>query len=249
MARAVRVLRALGADDRGRRLSELSRELDVSKGSLSALLATLERFDLVERDPASRAYRLGTGLLDLGGAVLRRLELRELARPSLRRLSEASGETAILHLPSGAGSVIADRVEPHRQLRVVAPIGHRLPPFAGSVAKAILATLPEEEVAALLAEQPLPAFTPRSITCPDRYRAELAQARRDRYAVEEEEYLEGVGGVSAAILASGGQAVAALTVAAVTARLRGERLRALGPSVAVAAEGISRILATPMGVA
>src|SRR3990172_10084915 len=150
VARAVFVLRALGEDDRGRRLSELSRELGVSKSTLSGVLSTLERFGLVERDPDSRVFRLGMGLLDLGGAVLRRLDLRELVRPSLRRLSELSNETAILHLRDDDESVIAERIEPRRQLKVVAPLGHRLPPFAGSVAKAIMATMPDREGAALL---------------------------------------------------------------------------------------------------
>ena len=248
VARAALVLRALGEDDRGRRLSELSRELDVSKSTLSALLSTLERFDLVERDPESRAYRLGMGLLDLGGAVLRRLDLRELARPSLRRLFDASHETVILHLRDREELVIADRIEPHRQLKVVAPLGHRLPPFAGSVSKAILATLPDHEVAALLEAQPLPAFTPRSITEPDRYLAELARVREDRYAIEDEEYLEGVCAASAAVLDAGGRAVATLSVAAVRARVGSDRIRALGPVVAAAAEGVSRSLGAPMEV-
>ena len=218
----------------------------MSKSTLSALLSTLERFDLVERDPESRAYRLGMGLLDLGGAVLRRLDLPELARPSLRRLAETSHETAILHVRDGEESVIADRIEPRRQLKVVAPLGHRLPPFAGSVAKAVLATLPDHEVAALLDARPLPAFTPRSITTADEYLIELARVREDRYALEDDEYLDGVCAASAAILDADGQAVGTLSVAAVCARVDGERIRALGPVVAAAAESVSRRLGAPM---
>ena len=248
VARAVLVLQALGDDDRGRRLSELSRELGVSKSTLSGLLSTLEQFDLVERDPESRVFRLGMGLLDLGGAVLRRLDLRELARPALRRLSETSDETAILHLRDGDESVIADRIEPRRQLKVVAPLGHRLPPFAGSVAKAILATLPDREVAALINGRPLPAFTPRSITTIDRYLAELAHVREVGYALEDDEYLHGVCAVSAAILDAGGHAVATLSVAAVRARVTGERIRAFGPVTAAAAGDVSRRLGASMGV-
>lgn len=243
VARAVLVLQTLGADDRGRRLSELSRELDLSKSTLSGLLSTLEQFDLVERDPDSRLFRLGMGLVELGGAVLRRLDLHELARPFLRRLSEASGETAILHVRDGEESVIADRSEPRRQLKVVAPLGHRIPPFAGSVAKAVLATLPGEEAAALLQGRSLPAFTPRSILTPDRYLAELAEVRRAGYAIEDDEYLSGVRAVSAAIVDTSGHAVATLSVAAVRSRTSDERIRALGPLVADGARVVSRRLA------
>ncbi|HLG07586.1 MAG TPA: IclR family transcriptional regulator [Gaiellaceae bacterium] len=248
VARAVLVLHALGEDDRGRRLSELSRELGVSKSTLSGLLSTLEQFGLVERDPDSRVFRLGMGLLDLGGAVLRRLDLRELARPSLRRLAEMSNETAILHLRDGDESVIADRIEPRRQLKVVAPLGHRLPPFAGSVAKAILATLPDREAAALLASRPLPAFTPRSITTADRYLAELARVREVGYALEDDEYLDGVCAVSAAIVDAAGHAVATVSVAAVGARVTGERIRVFGPAIAAVAQDVSRRLGARMEV-
>lgn len=248
VARAILVLQALGDDDRGRRLSELSRELGVSKSTLSGLLSTLERFDLVERDPDSRMFRLGMGLLDLGGAVLRRLDLRELARPSLCRLAELSSETAILHLRDGEEAVIADRAEPRRQLKVVAPLGHRLPPFAGSVAKAILATLPDREVSALLGGEPLPAFTPRSITTADRYLGELARVRELGYALEDDEYLHGVCAVSSAIVDVDGHAVATLSVAAVSARVTGEGIRVFGPVIAAAAQGVSRRLGARMEV-
>jgi len=220
----------------------------VSKSTLSGLLSTLEQFGLVERDPDSRVFRLGMGLLDLGGAVLRRLDLRELARPSLRRLAEMSNETAILHLRDGDESVIADRIEPRRQLKVVAPLGHRLPPFAGSVAKAILATLPDREAAALLAGRPLPAFTPRSITTADRYLAELARVREVGYALEDDEYLDGVCAVSAAIVDAAGHAVATVSVAAVGARVTGERIRVFGPAIAAVAQDVSRRLGARMEV-
>jgi len=249
VARAVLVLQALGADDRGRRLTELSRELGVSKSTLSALLSTLERYDLVERDPESRAFRLGMGLLDLGGAVLRRLDLPELARPSLRRLAEISDETAILHVRDGEEAVIADSIEPARQLKVVAPLGHRLPPFAGSVAKAVVATLAEREAAALLAARPLPAFTPRSITSPDAYLAELAWVREAGYAIEDDEYLDGVCAVSAAISDASGRAVATLSIAAVSSRVDVERIHALGPETAAAARSVSRRLGAPVETA
>jgi IclR family acetate operon transcriptional repressor len=247
VTRAVLVLKALGADDRGRRLSEISRELGVSKSTLSVLLKTLERHELVERDPVSREYRLGIGLLDLGGAVLRRLDLPELARPSLRRLAEISRETAILHVRDGDDSVIADRIEPGGQLKVVAPLGYRLPAFAGSVSKAILATLPDEKVTDIIERSPLPAFTPWSITGTDEYLAELARVRKDGFAIEDAEYLDGVCAVSAAIRDAGGTAVATLSIAAVSARVDAEHIQALGPETAAAARSVSRKLGAPVG--
>jgi IclR family acetate operon transcriptional repressor len=240
--RAVRVLQTLAG--RGEHsLSELSRELHVSKSTLSALLTTLEEHALVERDDSSRRFRLGPGLTMLASAAAAaQVDVRDAARPHLVRLAALSGETAILHVPSGDGTVIAERVEPPHQLKVVAPLGHRLPAFAGSVAKVLLASLPEEDAAAIVRAGPLPVFTPRSIVEPDAYLEEVARARRRGHAVENEEYLVGVRAVSAAALGPDGRAIGTLSIVGVAGRMTG-RTRELADAVVGAARQTSGRLA------
>jgi len=240
--RAVRVLWSLAEHGEGS-LSELSRALGVSKSTLSSVLATLEQHALVERDEASRRFRLGSGIAKLAmEAAAARVDVRDAARPELERLAAVSGETAILHLPSGDGTVIAERVEPMHQLKVVAPLGHRLPAFAGSVAEVLLAALPEEQAESIVRAGPLPMFTPRSIVDPDAYLEEVARARRRGYAVENEEYLVGVRAVSAPVLGrDGAAAIGTLSVVGVAARMAG-RTRELARAVSTAAAETSRRL-------
>ncbi|MGH2668687.1 MAG: IclR family transcriptional regulator [bacterium] len=200
----------------------------------------------MERDGDSRTFRLGYALLELGNAVLQRLDLRQVARPHLRHLRDNIGETAVLHLPANRGALIVDRVESDHQLKVVAPIGHRLPPFAGSVAKVFAAQLSDRELAGLLREHPLRAFTPRSITSRQRYRREVLAAHRHGYAVDDEEYLPGVRAVSAPVLDSRGRTVASVTVVGSSARLTDARMRQAATAVLEAAEDISRRLGAPV---
>jgi DNA-binding IclR family transcriptional regulator len=174
-------------------------------------------------------------------AAAARVDVREAARPELQRLADLSCETAILHLRSGDGTVIADRVEPAHQLKVVAPLGHRLPARAGSVAKALLATLPEDEAERIVREHPLPVFTPRSIVDHDAYLDDVARSRRRGYATENEEYLVGVRGVSAPVLGRDGAALGTLSVVGVGARMSG-RMRELAGAVAAGAAETSRCL-------
>jgi DNA-binding IclR family transcriptional regulator len=248
--RAARLLRALsahqgeGPHQPGMSASELSRELDISKSTLSALLATLERHGLIQRDPLTRRVQLGLALVELAASVSTDIDVRETARPHLVRLRRHSGETAILHLLSGDDVRIAERAEPDTQLKVVAPLRTRLPRFAGSVAKVLLAALEPHEAEAIVRAGALPAFTPRSIVDPDAYLEQLAQTRRRGYARENEEYLVGVSAVSAPVINHEGRTIGTISVACVKTRAR-ERLQELAETVIEAAAQTSRRLGAP----
>ena len=224
--------------------SELSRELDISKSTLSVLLATLEQHGLVQRDPLTRRVRLGLALVELAASVSTGVDVREAARPHLARLRRQTGETAILHLLSGDDVRIAERAEPGAQLKVVAPLGTRLPRFAGSPAKVLLAALAPDEAEAIVRGSELPAFTPRSIVDPDAYLEQVAQTRRRGHARENEEYLVGVSAVSAPVIDREGRTIGTISVACVKTRAR-ERLNELAEPVMNAAAQTSRRLGAP----
>lgn len=248
--RAARLLHALsvheseGADPPGMSAAELSRELDISKSTLSVLLSTLERHRLVQRDPLTRRIRLGLALVELAASVSTDIDVREAARPHLVRLRRHSGETAILHLVSGDDVRIAERAEPDSQLKVVAPLRTRLPRFAGSVAKVLLAALEPSEAEAIVRAQELPAFTLRSIVDPDAYLEQVTQTRRRGYARENEEYLIGVSAVSAPVINHTGATIGTISVACVKTRAR-ERLHELAIPVMNSAAQTSRRLGAP----
>ncbi len=247
--RAARLLRALsahenGAHQPGMSAAELGRELDISKSTLSGLLTTLERHGLVQRDPITRRVRLGLALVELAASVSTGVDVREAARPHLLQLRRHSGETAILHLASGDDVRIAERAEPDTQLKVVAPLGTRLPRLAGSVAKVLLAALEPGAAEAIVRGHALPSFTPRSIVDPDAYLEQVAQTRRRGYARENEEYLVGVSAVSAPVINHEGRTIGTISVACVKTRAR-ERLQELTEPVMNAAAQTSRRLGAP----
>jgi DNA-binding IclR family transcriptional regulator len=240
--RAVLVLRAVSAAGAGLRLADLSRQLGLSKSSLSDLLLTLEGHGLVERDPASRTFHLGHTLVELGMAARGGLDLARAARPALLALRDLMAETAILHIPAGPEPLILDSAESPHQLKVVAPVGHRLPPLAGSVAKVFLAALPDDERRAAVTAATLPCFTPRAETDPDVYLAELERVRRSGYATDDEEYLLGVRAVSAPVLDNARHTVGTLTLVGAGSRFTRTRLRAAAPELVAAARDVSRRL-------
>src|SRR3954468_8065798 len=94
VARALALLDALGASAEGLGVNELARRIGVNASTASRPLATLEAGGVVERAPDAGPYRLGLPLLALADGVLARLDFRDLARPRLRALVTATGETA-----------------------------------------------------------------------------------------------------------------------------------------------------------
>lgn len=237
--RAARILQALAAADL--RLTDLARDLHLPKSTTFEILRTLRTHRFVAVDPHSGRFRLGPALPGLGARVQTRADLREAARPVLLRLARATGETTILHIPDEDGYLILDREESPHQLRVAAPIGLRLPPFAGAVAKAILASVPEREAAQRIPRR-LPQFTVESITGRAVYLRDLGRTRTRGYATDDEEYLPGVRAVSAPIAGADGRVVATLSIVGVKTRVSAVRWGRAGRLVKAGAREISDVL-------
>jgi IclR family KDG regulon transcriptional repressor len=243
--RAVRLLKLLKGSEM--RLTELCRRTGLHKSTVYGILNTLEAHRLVSRNPVTKRYRLSYGLLELGNAVLAWMDLRRMARGAIEELWRQTGETVVLHLLDPQGSLIVDREESPHELKVAAPIGKRLPPFAGAVYKVFLASLPDEEVSRLLRGAHLPRFTPRSITDPEVYLREIQRVRRLGYAIDDEEYLPAVRAASAPILDPEGNPIASLSVVGVSVRMDTRRLREIGELVRAAARRVSELLRAHQG--
>ena len=242
--RAAGILLALGNGQGDASLSDLARLLHIHKSTAYGILTTLARHRFVDRDPDTRRYRLGPALAALGRAAVARQDLGVLARPHLVRLRRLSGETATLHLRDGAGSVILASEESAHQLKVVAPPGYRLPPDAGAVAKVLRAFEPGGPGSPAR----LTGYTPRSIGDPTRYRQELLHIRRAGVAFDDMEYLSGVRAASAPVFRGtpgrDAEAIGALSIVGVSARLSPAALRRLAGPLRDAAQALSDALAT-----
>lgn len=213
--RAIRVLYLFkNSDKKEYGVSEISRILHLNKSTVHNILNTLTHHKFLEQNEITRSYRLGPALAELGSLVHSQLDVREAARPYLRRLMERTNATFLLGIFDGKAITIVDKEEPQADVRIAASIGMKIPFCAGAFGRAFLAYFPLETVDQLLADPGLKAFTPTSITDPGQYRAALAAVRAQGYAVDDtEEYLRGVSAISVPIFApaaSGERQVAAV---------------------------------------
>jgi DNA-binding IclR family transcriptional regulator len=176
VARATAVLDEL-ADSGELGTNELARRIGVNPSTVSRLLGTLEAARLVEQSSSGGGYRLGLRLLELGNAVVGRLDLRAIARPHLEELVQETGETATLSVPGERDAVTVDFVQSSSSVQSVARLGRPSVAHATAAGKALLAFG--------VVEPPLPPFerfTPRTIVQPDKLAAAVEHARSQGWA-------------------------------------------------------------------
>ena len=240
---ALRLL-ALVADERAVTLSAAARHLDVAPSTAHRLLAMLEHYRLLERDPATKAYGLGPWLGELGRAALGRLDIRPLARPALERLVARVGETAHLVGLQGTEVVFLDCVECAATVRATARTGQRLPAHCTAGGKAQLAALPRGRVLELLPDETLDGLTPESTRSRTELLRELDRIRAAGFATNRRESEPDVHAVAAPIVDASGALRGAVTVAGPPERMKAATMRAIGAAVTEAADSIGAALSS-----
>ena len=242
--RAMHLLSTL-AGMQGATLSGLAQAAGESPATVYRVLTTLEAHRMTEFDEAAQTWHVGAGAFLVGATFLRRTSLVERARPVLRALMEATGETANLgvEVSSGAGGAVlfVSQVETHAPIRAFFPPGTTSPLHASGIGKVLLAHMPPARAARLLGGA-LPGYTPRTITDPGALAAELAAVRARGHAVDDEERNEGMRCLAAPVRDAHGETVAGLSVSGPVSRIAPGRLPEIAAPVMAAAMALSSAL-------
>jgi len=238
--RAVAILGAFSADEPELGVSDLAVRLGLHKSTVHRFVVNLEAAGLLERNRHTARYRLGLRIFELGGLVLKQMNLWEESLPYLEGLVHDSGETGHLAVLGGGEAVYIEKVEARRALRIPSAIGRGYPAHATSLGKVLLANIDDRQVGEILADRGLNRFAPNTITDAGRLRIELATVREQGYAVDDEEYEEGLRCIGAPVFGHTGQVVAAIGIGGPTTRVTPGRVTELSELVMDAAAGLSR---------
>jgi len=238
--RALSLLDLLGNGNASWGISEFSRATGLSKAVVFRLVRTLERHGYVMQSE-DRRYALGTKPLELASVVLHRFDVRQIARSTMLDLAERTGESVVLTAPSRDGVICLDTVDSPQQIRVSFRLGRVTPWHAGAAGKLHLAFQPEPLIQQVIARG-LPRHTARTITSKSRLLRDLARIRHDGYAFTVGEFDHGVAAISAPILDSRKEVIAAVSIGGPAQRFSDERLRDLVKEVQQAAGKISLLL-------
>jgi len=241
VSRALRAVEALAQANDGLGAGELARALGLPRNTAFRLLYTLEKHGYVRQDPGSKKYLLGIRLFELGNAVFRSTDLSVLARPVLQALLERFQETVNMAVLHDDSLVYIMRLESSRSLRTSSAIGGRVPLHSTALGKAILAFLPDAQLAGLIGKERLPALTSKTITDPRQLHRELEFVRQRGYALDHEESVEGVCCLGAPIFDRSGSVAAAVSISGPLQRLKDSAKREeVGQALVQAAHDVSR---------
>jgi DNA-binding IclR family transcriptional regulator len=236
--RAVAVLRSVADSDTDLAAAEIAKQLRLHKSTVHRLLVVLEHHRLVQRG-ADGTYGLGTSWIEFGNRAIARLNLSERAAPFLRELADQTGEGAHVTILSGTEMLSIAHIEGRWNLQSLTRTGLRTQVHCTAAGKAVLAFLSQDACDDLIARLPLTRNTRRTIVKPSAMRMELMRVRTAGFAMDDEEFEEGLRCIGAPIFDHHGQVIASLSTAAPVFRLRKERIPHVAGLVIAAAQGLS----------
>lgn len=226
--RAVAILNHLGdVGGPGLRSAELAEVLGLNQSTAHRIIGALERHGLIEREHATKRYRLGLSLFVLGAKAADGTGFRRLCHPALLRLAAETGDTVFLMARSGFNTVCVDRQEGSYIIdSLTGQVGGQIPLGVGPASQAILAFLPAEEAEIVLGTN-APFYARFNNLSAEEIAGRLPQIREQGYAFDHGRLVEGISAIAMPILPHGRDVVGSLAINMTSARLPPERLREL----------------------
>ena len=229
VSRVAALLRIVARKPEGVPLVGVVRESGLTRPTVHRLLTSLASEGLLDQDAGTGNWVLGPEILLMSSVASARFPLEEVARPSLRRLAEETGESAFFSIRRGLETVCVLREEGSFPIRsFVLHEGVRFPLGVASAGTAIMAFLSEAEQEELLARWNSHAGTFAKGHPADLVRENLKRARQAGYAVNPGLVLEGSWGMGAAVFDPKGRPTCALSLTGIEPRFRKDRQEFLG---------------------
>lgn len=222
LARGLAVIRTFDGEPAELSLAEVARRAEIPRAAARRFLRTLEQLGYVRATTDAR-FLLTPHVLELGYGYLSSLSLPEIVQPHLDALSHQIGESVSVAVLDGDEIVYVARAAARRIMSVRITIGTRLPAFATSMGRVLLAALADGE--AILDATELAAYTPRTRIDRAELSVELDRVRAQGWAMVDGELEEGLRSIAVPLETRSGK-TAALNVSTSVARGAADDVRA-----------------------
>ena len=231
LERAFQMLDVMACHPDGVSVTTMSEKLRLPKATAHRLLMVLEAKRFAEKDLDSGRYQLGPRFLELGRTVHSRKDIYTVGRPHLRKLMEESCETAHIGKMRHRTILCLASVPSKQALHAPVEVGTQCEAYCSSLGKAILAFAEEQELEAYLDGLKMLPFTRNTITSADLLRRDLELVRRNGYAIDDEEFEEGLRCIAAPIRDASGHVMAAISISGPVFRITRDRIKVLADKV------------------
>lgn len=229
LAKGFSLLTALGNHPRGATVTDIAREVGLAVSTVHRLLHTEIELGFVAFDPADKTYRLGVRVFELATKVSSVLSVADTARPIMRDLSQATGETVQLAVLSNNRALFIEKVGTEQAIGIRGSVGESEPLHATSTGKVLLSQLDPEALADTLAGVSFEAWTANTITDRAGLVAEIDRVRAQDYSTANEEFDPGVRAVAVPVRNGRDETRAALCISAPAFRVTQEQMLAWLP--------------------
>jgi DNA-binding IclR family transcriptional regulator len=213
LEQACRVLLCLEKGTKPRMtLTEICEEVGIHKSKGYSILNVLQQFGFAEKNPDTKVYSLGIGLIFLSRHVLDHIDYQAIINPFLRILTEETNGTACFGLVNREYLYITAKHEARQNLGITLRLGHRFHFTFGAHGKAIVAFMSYDEREKVLAGEKLYFYGERTKLSMNRLRDELARCKKSGYAVDPGELQPGINAVSSPVFGVDGNIVGCITL-------------------------------------
>jgi len=239
IVKAAKAINVLAAAGQPMSLAAMSKELQISKSTLHGIISTLVDVKFIAQDQQSGRYRLGTRLFELGSAISNQWDVRKIGYPIIQQIVAGIGETVHMAVLDDYEVLYINKLESTSSIRIVTDVGAKLPAYCTGLGKALLSGMSRLELQCYVSAKGLAKKTENTITTFDGLWKEMQLIRLRGYAIDEQEFVEGLRCCAAPIRNHAGAIVSAISISGPISRIQGEKFDLCKKTLQKAAEEIS----------
>jgi DNA-binding IclR family transcriptional regulator len=236
--RAVAILDCFSEEKKELRLSEISERLGLNKSTVHGIISTLKYHGFISQDEETQKYKLGIRFVEFGDLVINSMNIRNAAVPVIDAVCERIEETVHIAMLDGLDVVWIEKRECTKSIKTSTKIGARLPAYTTADGKIIICYQNKDKIKNYLPKR-IPQYTKNTITNKGEFIKKLEEMKKNGYAIDNEEYVEGLKCVAAPIFDHNGKVRFSLSTTGPAFRMDEERIKELIVIIKEAANEIS----------
>jgi IclR family KDG regulon transcriptional repressor len=212
LEKGIKLIELLSRNPKGLPLVDISKTMGINKSSTHHMLQTYLAHEYVVQDLQTKKYALGFKFLQISSSILESIDIKEIAKPYLIELSEKSHEIVHLYILRNKKIVCIEKIgAPPRGLSISSYVGWTTQPHPSAAGKVLLSDLSLKDIMEIYPDKSLQAYSKHTITDFDELLKELQLVKEQGYAIDDQEYYEGIRCLAGPIRV-GGEIVASVSI-------------------------------------